>query len=129
MCRLLISVHTWGYATSKANGVMDFSLRFATAADGLGGFGTSIAVNPLFSMTIDDIAMQSNSLGGVITARYVELTALSTHLTNGGSGGPGGPAGGDRVGLGEVSFSIPEPSISLLGLLAIGGLALRRRRK
>lgn len=123
------AIHTWGYATSNANGVMDFSLRFATAADGLGGFGTSIAANPLFSMTIDDISMQTNGLGGVITARYVELTALSTHLTNGGTGGPEGPAGGDRVGLGEVTFSIPEPSISLLGLLAIGGLALRRRRK
>ena len=119
------AIHTWGYSVTNANGVMDFSLRFATDADGLGGFGTSIAANPLFSMLIDDIPMQTNGLGGVITTRYVEMTALTTHITNGGSGPP---AGGDRVGLGEVSFSIPEPSISLLGLLAFGGLALRRRR-
>jgi hypothetical protein len=120
------AIHTWGYSVTNANGVMDFSLRFATDADGLGGFGTSIAANPLFSMAIDDIPMQTNGFGGVITTRYVELTALTTHITN---GGLGPPAGGDRVGLGEVSFSIPEPSISLLGLLAFGGLALRRRRK
>lgn len=122
------AIHTWGYSSTNANGVKDFSLRFATDADGLGGFGSSILLNPTFSMTIDDTAIQTNSFGEVVTARYVEFTALSTHLTNGGLGGPDGPAGGDRVGLGEVTFSIPEPSMSMLSLVALLGLTARRRR-
>lgn len=125
---IISSIHTWGYATTNANGVRDFSLRFATAADGTGGFGTSIGFNPTYSMTIDDISMQTNGFGQNITARYVEFTALSTYVSNGGAGGPDGPAGGDRVGLGEVLFSVPEPSASLLGLLGFAGFVLRRRR-
>ncbi|MFT5109719.1 MAG: MYXO-CTERM domain-containing protein [Pseudoalteromonas tetraodonis] len=124
---LIDSIHTWGYATTNANGVKDFSLRFATSADGLGGFGSSIIFNPTYSMTIDDISMQTNTFGQNINAQYVEFTALSSHITNGGSGPP---AGGDRVGLGEISFggAIPEPSVPLLGLVGLAGFALRRRR-
>lgn len=118
------AIHTWGYSTTNANGVKDFSLRFATAADGLGGFGTSISSNPMLSMLIDDTAMQTNGFGAV-TARYVEMTVHSTYITNGGNGPP---AGGDRVGLGEVAFSVPEPSAILLGFLGLAGLTLRRRR-
>lgn len=117
-------IHTWGYATTNANGVKDFSLRFATDAEGTGGFGTSITLTPSFSMTIDNTVPQTFGFGEVVTARYVELTAHSTHITNGGNGPP---AGGDRVGLGEVSFT-PEPSAALLGLIGVGALALRRRR-
>lgn len=113
------SIETWGYSTTNSNGVQDFSLRFATAADGIGGFGTSILDNPSLSMTIDDTALQSNGFSNV-TAQYVEFTALSTFFG-------GGLAGGDRVGLGEVSFSIPEPSAAVLGLLSFGFI-LRRRR-
>jgi len=120
-------IYTWGYSVSNANGVKDFSLLFATEADGLEGFGTSIGLNPLLSMTIDDTSMQTNTFAPV-NARYVQMTISSSHLSNGGSGGPDGPAGGDRVGLGEVAFGIPEPSTSLLGLVALTGLALRRRR-
>ena len=123
----LNTIHTWGYATTNANGVKDFSLRFATAADGTGGFGTSIALNPSFSMTIDDTSIQSFNFGD-LTAQYVEFTALSSHITNGGLGGPDGPAGGDRVGLGEVLFSVPEPSVSLLGFLGLATLVFHRRR-
>ena len=120
-------VHTWGYSVSNANGAKDFSLRFATDADGLGGFGTSIAANPSFSMSINDTQMQTNDFERV-SARYVEMTINSTHISGGGAGGPDGPAGGDRVGLGEVAFGIPEPSTSVLGLVALTGLVLRRRR-
>jgi hypothetical protein len=118
------AIHTWGYSVSNANGVKDFSLRFATDAEGTGGFGTSITSNPMLSMLIDDVSMQTNEFGAV-TARYVEMTVHSTHITNGGNGPP---AGGDRVGLGEVAFSVPEPSSVLLGFLGLAGLAFRRRR-
>ncbi len=124
---VMTQVHTWGYSTSNANGARDFSLRFATEADGLGGFGTSIAANPSFSMSINDTQMQTNGFDRV-NARYVEMTITSTHISGGGVGGPDGPAGGDRVGLGEVAFGIPEPSTSMLGLVALTGLVLRRRR-
>jgi|TARA_B100000959_G_scaffold112292_3_gene118420 hypothetical protein len=118
------AIHTWGYSVSNANGVQDFSLRFATDADGTGGFGTSIPSNPMLSMLIDDASMQTNGFGAV-TARYVEMTVHSTYYSN---GGQGPPAGGDRVGLGEVAFSVPEPSSVLLGFLGLAGLAFRRRR-
>ncbi len=39
--------------------------------------------------------------------------------------------GGDRIGVAELRFigdAVPEPSTGLLSLLAVGGLALRRRR-
>jgi len=125
-------IHTWGYSTSNANGVQDFSLRFATDAEGTGGFGTSITFNPTYSMTIDDISMQTNSFGQNVSARYVEFTALSSFFNGVGNAVVNGvPAGGDRVGLGEVSFNggvIPEPSSSLLGLLGLAGMVLRRRR-
>ncbi len=118
------AIHTWGYSVSNANGVKDFSLRFATDAEGTGGFGTSITSNPILSMLIDDVSMQTNEFG-VVNARYVEMTVHSTHISNGGNGPP---AGGDRVGLGEVAFSVPEPSSVLLGFLGLAGLAFRRRR-
>jgi hypothetical protein len=118
------AIHTWGYSVSNANGVKDFSLRFATDADGTGGFGTSITSNPILSMLIDDVSMQTNEFG-VVNARYVEMTVHSTYYSNGGNGPP---AGGDRAGLGEVAFSVPEPSSVLLGFLGLAGLAFRRRR-
>jgi len=118
------AIHTWGYSVSNANGVKDFSLRFATDAEGTGGFGTSITSNPILSMLIDNVSMQTNGFGAV-TARYVEMTVHSTHISNGGNGPP---AGGDRAGLGEVAFSVPEPSSVLLGFLGLAGLAFRRRR-
>ncbi len=44
--------------------------------------------------------------------------------------GVGGTTGGDRIGIAEVRFltAVPEPSSALLGIVALGGLTLRRRR-
>jgi hypothetical protein len=117
-------IHIWGYSITNADGVQDFSLSFATDAEGTDGFGTSITSNPLLSLLIDDASMQTYGFGAV-TARYVEMTVHSNYFSNGGFGPP---AGGDRVGLGEVAFSIPEPSSVLLGFLGLVGLAFRRRR-
>ena len=49
---LLDEISTWGYADTNTNGMREFSLRFATDAEGLDGFGTSIAYNPTF--LVDD---------------------------------------------------------------------------
>jgi hypothetical protein len=47
----LTEVSTWGYNSSNANGVKEFSLKFATQAEGTGGFGTSILFNPTYTVT------------------------------------------------------------------------------
>ncbi len=44
----LDQIDIWGYEQSNANGVAEFSLRFATDAEGTDGFGTSIDYNPTF---------------------------------------------------------------------------------
>ncbi len=115
----LSEISIWGYSSGNANGAKDFSLRFGTEAEGEAGLGGSITYNPSFAATNDDTTRQSFPFDQVVTARYVELTAESTHITNGGSGGPDGPAGGDRVGLGEVAFEAvelaPDPQISIGG--------------
>ncbi|MDG2122358.1 MAG: choice-of-anchor D domain-containing protein, partial [Verrucomicrobiales bacterium] len=100
---LLTEISVWGYASSNANGVKDFSLRFATAADGATGFGTSVTYNPVYNeLPNDDTTRQSFPFELPVTARYVELTCLDNFWNPGGA-----PPGGDRVGLGEISFEIP----------------------
>ena len=73
----LNEISTWGYAADNANGVSEFSLRFATEADGPDGMGTSITYNPTFAMALDPVPRQSNAFDELVTARYVEFTALA----------------------------------------------------
>ena len=40
--RELTEISAWGYSDGNANGAMVFSLRFATAAEGVNGFGLSV---------------------------------------------------------------------------------------
>lgn len=129
---------TWAYggttgngSTKQGNNVRDFTLRFATEAEGLGGFGNSIALNPSFAQP--DAAIHDNlmvtlrsdpalySLGTSLTARYIEMTVTDNFF------GQAGYAGGDRVGLGAIAVAVPEPSSGLLFALAGLGLMLRRR--
>ncbi len=114
---LLTEISTWGYTTTNDNGVSAFDLRFATAADGPGNFGS-----PQTGFTADksDITRDFHPLSPVL-ARYVEFTATDNYFV------APGATGGDRVGLGEVAFAVPEPSTALLGGVALLGL-LRRRR-
>ena len=113
----LSEISVWGYASTNANGVKQFSLRFATDAEGAEGFGGSISYNPTFDVLIDDVERQSHLFSETVNARYVEFTALDNHYTEPGDGTGEGPAGGDRVGLGEIAFQVIEagddPNISV----------------
>ena len=105
----LAEISIWGYAATNNNGVKDFKLRFATAAEGEAGFGTSITYNPSFTAIINPTPRQSFFFDRVVKARFVEFTATATFFI------APGTAGGDRVGLGEIAFekftSPPEPNI------------------
>ena len=118
----LSEISTWGYDVGNTNGAKDYSLRFATSADGTGGFGSSITYSPTFEAAFDDTTRDSEAFSQTVTARYVEMT-----ITDNWRGFQGALAGGDRVGLGEVAFATPEPSST--ALLGLGGLALILRRK
>lgn len=111
--RPLNSISTWGYSDGNSNGVSEFALRFATSAEGIGGFGTSIAYNPTFNMLVDTAPIQNNIFAETVTARYVEFTATDNYFTPPGDGSTGGLPGGDRVGLGELAF--PSNLSTLIG--------------
>ena len=95
----LSEISIWGYDESNGNGVREFSLRFATSAEGTSGFGSSIAYNPTFLPVNLTTPRQSFAFGQEVTARYVEFTCVDNDFGN--------VVGGDRVGLGEIAFRIP----------------------
>ncbi len=96
--RDLSEISVWGYSDGNANGAKDFSLRFATEAEGPAGFGTSIAYSPSFIAARPVTARQSFSFDRIVSARYVEMTLTDNYYQVDGS------PGGDRTGLGEVAF-------------------------
>lgn len=102
--RSLSEISTWGYANSNTNGGREFTLRFATAAEGTGGFRNSISYSPSFAAGFSADLRDSHSFSQTVLARYVELT-----FTDNWRGGQGGTPGGDRVGLGEIAFEDQVP--------------------
>lgn len=110
---VLAEISVWGYTTTNANGVKEFSLRFATEADGPEGFGNSIDANPIFTISNDDTVRNSFELEPV-AARYVEMTLTDNHFEAPGDGSGGETPGGDRVGLGEVAFEILDVTLGAL---------------
>lgn len=113
--RLLSEISTWGYAETNTNGLREFSLRFATDAEGMGNYGTSITYNPSFLIEdfydFTDFERQSFDFdGNAVTARYVEMTLLDNFFEEpgDGTGEELWPAGGDRVGIGEIAFQAPD---------------------
>jgi hypothetical protein len=120
----LQEISVWGYANGNGNGANQFSLRFASAADGLAGFGTSITFNPTYNPIQNVTPRQSFAFGQFVNARYVELTPEDNFFGI-------APPGGDRVGLGEVAFMIPEPAtgpLCLFGMALVAGLRSCSRR-
>lgn len=108
------AIAIWAYSfptnldgTLQGNSARDFSLRFATGADGPDGFGTSIPASLSFvaapprERLLGNVlsARQDLAFDSVYLARYVEMTITDNYFGFPGSGG------GDRVGLGEVAFS------------------------
>ena len=124
----LSEISTWGYASTNTNGASEYSLRFATAAEGTGGFGSSISYNPTFNATNDDTVRQSNAFSETVNARYVEMTITDNFFMPPGDGSAGETPGGDRIGLGEVAFAVPEPTSALLTIFGLLGLLSMRRR-
>lgn len=122
--RTLKEISVWGYSATNSNGTSQFSLRFATEAeggtDGLLAdpieYGQSITYNPTFNMFLDPGPQQYKLFSEVVTARYVEFTNLDNFYNPPGDGSepPEPPPerllpvrpGGDRVGLGEIAFMI-----------------------
>lgn len=103
--RPLYELSYWGYSDTNGNGMRDFEVRFATnaegGAEGLGDeeFGTSISDSFLFNALNDQTNRQSFGFGKGITARYVEIKALTNYFDI--------VIGGDRLGVGEISFAEP----------------------
>ncbi|MDF1711826.1 MAG: lamin tail domain-containing protein [Akkermansiaceae bacterium] len=102
--RALSEISTWGYANTNTNGGREFTLRFATSAEGTGGFGSSITYSPSFQAAFSADTRDSNAFSQNVIARYVELT-----FTDNWRNGQGGTPGGDRVGLGEIAFEDTVP--------------------
>jgi hypothetical protein len=128
--RSLTKISIWGYSATNANGVSAFNLSFASAADGPGAFGTSITYNPTFGgFPNNDIPRMSFSFAQGVNARYVRFAATDNWFMAPGDGSGGETPGGDRVGLGEIAFAVPEPSAALLGVAGLGFCLLRRRRE
>lgn len=105
----LYELSFWGYSTGNENGMREFTVRFATDAEGgtatLGdeAFGTSITDTFSFEAILDPTPRQSFGFGKEIVARYVEVKALSTFFDQ-----VDGIAGGDRLGIGEIAFAEPS---------------------
>jgi hypothetical protein len=118
----------WNYSLT-GNRITSASMRFATASEGIGHFGSSIIYNPTFTLDAsgdyNTINRSDYSFNTNVTARYIQMTVLSNNDQP--------DLGGDRVGFAEIQFnSVPEPSIFLM--LAGGALtglfcyAWRKRR-
>lgn len=118
----LAEISVWGYGV-VGNSIKDFSLRFATDAEGPDGAGGSITFNPTYSAAPPISPRQSFLFGQKLTARYVEMTPLNNNIALG--------PGGDRVGFGEVAFEI-MPTVTgsfveLQSALAIGSASTVRQ--
>lgn len=124
--RLLDSIDLWGYMNGNANGVSQFELRFATAADGPLQLGRSTSYQPLFSsLVLDETPRQAIAFSRPVRARYVELIATDNF-----GGRPGAPDGGDRLGLGEIAFRKADPQwgdFDKSGTLNVGDVNLLTR--
>jgi len=106
--RKLDEISIWGYADSNNNGGKNFRMRFATELEGIGNFASSISYSPTFTAVNETTKRQSFAFGQVVTARYLEITITDNFFI------PPGTFGGDRVGLGEIAFEVPESNFETI---------------
>jgi len=127
------SIMLWQYGNgSPGNSARDFELIFHTATEGstfsFASGGGSEATE--FSGQMDQAANYTTAtnvaqffgFGSTENVRYIGLRLASNYS---GIVGPGG----DRYGLGEVRFASEVPEPATMSLLALGGIALLRRRR
>jgi hypothetical protein len=141
-------VHLWAYSggagvndTIQANSAKTLEFRFNTDAQGNASFlgaATTVTLDhgPLSQTASGFVLPRQDFSVGSQMARWVEMRVTDNWFVAPGDGTTTDEhghliRGGDRVGLGEVRFSVvPEPStwaLGLGGLLALGA-ALRRRQ-
>jgi hypothetical protein len=144
--RLLDSVHLWAYAggtgvagTVSGNSARLFEFRFNTEAQGnLNFLGPAVTVDldhGALSEMSGFILPRQDFLTGTQNARYVEMRITDNWYVAPGDGTTMDQhghliRGGDRVGLGEIRFSVvPEPSTWALLGSALALLPATRRRR
>jgi hypothetical protein len=144
---LLNTVHLWAYSGGpgatgnyQGNSAKTLELRFNTAAE-----GDAVFVKQPVTVNMDHGLISETPVGspmprqdfdvGAQTARYVEMRITDNWYVAPGDGTGQDEhghfvRGGDRVGLGEVRFSIPEPGTCALlagGLVLFVTRAFRRK--
>ena len=109
----LNEISVWGYADTNGNGMISADLRFSN---------TTTFTGPAFTISgiTQPVTPRQSFSFPAVNARFVEMVPTDNLFGI-------APPGGDRVGLGEVAFEVPEPSSALLGLLGLSFL-LRRKR-
>ncbi|MFI4862320.1 MAG: PEP-CTERM sorting domain-containing protein [Phycisphaerales bacterium JB063] len=121
------SMAVWAYHFDVYGGntISNVTLGFST--DG----GTSIDSTQTVDVPLSATAPESVIVALAATdANYIVMTVNDNHFGTDDPNNPGTPiAGGDRVGLAEIVFTDTVPEPGSLALLALGGLAVLRRRR
>ena len=127
-------VRFWNYQGSTQNGISQFTLEYATQAEGAGNYNQSLTADTFGNQADTNASPSPGGLTGDApghgdidalldmpdkTFRYTRFTWDSN-------------LGGNFVGMSEIQFEgtiVPEPSTLLLSLLGLTGLmAVWRRR-
>lgn len=109
----LNEISIWGYADGNGNGLISADLRFSDT--------TTFTGDPIsISGIVQDVTPRQSFSFPAVSAQFVELVPTDNLFGI-------APPGGDRVGIGEVAFAVPEPSSAALLLLGSMGLIRRRR--
>jgi hypothetical protein len=88
------------------NRTKDFSLLFATEAEGPANVGTSIPYNPSFTAAnLDQNQLQAFGLSAPLSARYVRMTITDNYS-------------GDRVGFTDIQFRDSRPSWGIIQIVS-----------